>query len=46
MALVNSNLSAVMDALRNIRTAASGIETTRQLITQKYAQLGTGWNDR
>ena len=46
MALVNSNLSAVTDALRNIRTAASGIETTRQLITQKYAQLGTGWNDR
>ena len=43
---VNVDLSELMQAAQNIKTAVNSIATTKNSLSQKYQQLGNGWNDK
>ncbi len=46
MGLVNADTSAILEAWQNIVQAVSSIESTKSSLTQKYEQIGDGWNDK
>lgn len=46
MSIVNVDLNALLQTLKNMQTAISSIEATKTSISTKYLHLGNDWNDR
>ena len=46
MGIVNADVSEILQAWSNIRTAITSIGTTKSTISKKYQQLNGEWNDK
>lgn len=46
MSMVNADLNALLQTVKNIQTAINSIEATKVSISTKYQHLGNGWNDK
>ena len=46
MSMVNADLNALLQTVKNMQTAINSIEATKVSISTKYQYLGNGWNDK
>ena len=46
MGMVNADLNALLQTVKNMQTAINSIEATKVSISTKYQYLGNGWNDK
>lgn len=46
MSMVNADLNALLQTVKNMQTAINSIEATKVSISTKYQHLGNGWNDK
>lgn len=46
MSMVNADLNALLQTVKNMQTAINSIEATKVSISTKYQHLGNSWNDK